>query len=95
MARIYDPAHLTHPKLQEFAVLAAWISVYDETAKELEELNIGLPPEECQLPDFSTPWPWYFDFVTVALHTVRGSREEGEKLLAEELTAWMAEDHEN
>ena len=36
---------LTHPKLQEFAVLAAWISVLDETAKELDELILqgGLP----------------------------------------------------
>jgi hypothetical protein len=26
MARIYDPAQLTHLRLREFAVVAAWIS---------------------------------------------------------------------
>jgi hypothetical protein len=95
MVPIYDPVQLTHPKLQEFAVLASWISVYAETIQELEELNMDVPPENLQLPDFSTPWPWYFDYVTVALHVVRGTREEGEKLLEEYLTAWMAEDREN
>src|SRR6188472_4535092 len=95
MVRIYDPAQLTHPKLQVFAVQAAWISVYAETAQELEELLTGVPPEERELPDFSTPWPWEFDDLAIALHVVQGSREEGEKLLAEYLTEWMADDREN
>ena len=90
MGPIVSPAQLTHPKLQEFAVLAAWMSVYDETIQQLEELNMDVPPENLQLPDFRTPWPWYFDYITVALHVVRSSRAEGEKLLAEYLTAWMA-----
>jgi hypothetical protein len=61
MARIYDPVQLADPKLQEFAMLAAWLSVLAETAQELEDLLAGVPLEERQLPDFSTPWPWMFD----------------------------------
>jgi hypothetical protein len=52
---IYDPVQLTHPKLREFFGMAAWVSILDETAQELEELLTGVPPEERQLPDFSTP----------------------------------------
>lgn len=95
MVRIYDPIQLTQPRLQEFAAMAAWISVLAETAQELEDLLAGVPPEERQLPDFSTPWPWQFDDLAIAHFVVQGSREDGEQLLAEQVAAWIAEDREN
>src|SRR3954454_20669963 len=94
MVRIDYPVQLTHPKLQEFAVMAAWISVLAETARELEDLLADVPPEERQLPNFSTPWPWMFDGLGIAHFVVQGSREEGEQLLAEQVGAWIAEDRE-
>ena len=57
MAPIDDPAQLTHPKLQEFAVIAAWIASVAETANDLEDLPIDVPPAERALPDRSAPWP--------------------------------------
>jgi hypothetical protein len=57
MLRICDPAQLVHPRLREFAVAAAWISTLVESASDLEDLLIDVPPEERVLPDFSTPWP--------------------------------------
>ena len=53
MVRIFDPTQLTHPKLREFAFMAAWISVLVETEQDLEDLNVDLTPEERALPDFS------------------------------------------
>jgi hypothetical protein len=32
MARLFDPAQLTHPRLREFTVLAAWIATLVESA---------------------------------------------------------------
>jgi hypothetical protein len=54
MVRIYDPVQLTHPKLREFAGMAAWTSVLAETAEELEDLLADVPPEERQLPATAT-----------------------------------------
>ena len=50
MTPIDDPAQLTHPKLQEFAVIAAWIASLVETANDLEDLPIDVPPAERALP---------------------------------------------
>jgi hypothetical protein len=65
MVRIYDPAQLTHPKLREFAVVAAGtrrvIATLAESANDLEDLLVDVPPEERVLPDYSTPWPWDAD----------------------------------
>src|SRR5687768_11076895 len=58
MVRISDPVHQTHLNLREFADMAAWLSVLADTAQKLEDLLVDVPPEERQLPDFSTPWPW-------------------------------------
>jgi hypothetical protein len=55
MVRIDDPAQLTHPKLRAFASQAAWIATLVESANDLEDLLIDVPPEERVLPDFSTP----------------------------------------
>jgi hypothetical protein len=57
VVRIYHPAQLTHPRLQEFAVVAAWIATVAEAASDLEDLLVDVPPEERALPDFSTTWP--------------------------------------
>src|SRR3954469_15724148 len=57
MVRIDYPVQRTHPKLQAFAVMAAWLSVLAETAQELEDLLTHVPPEERQLPDFRTSGP--------------------------------------
>jgi hypothetical protein len=57
MVRISDPAQLSHPRLRELAVVAAWISTLAESADDLEDLLIDVPPEERVLPDYSTPWP--------------------------------------
>jgi hypothetical protein len=56
MAPIDDPAQLTHPKLQEFAVIAAGIATLTETAHDLEDLPIDVPPAERALPDGNAPW---------------------------------------
>jgi hypothetical protein len=55
MAPIDDPAQLTHPKLQEFAVIAAGIATLTETAHDLEDLPIDVPPAERALPDHRAP----------------------------------------
>jgi hypothetical protein len=67
MPRIYDPAQLSHPRLREFAVVAAMIATLAEAANDLEDLLVDVPPEERVLPDYSTPWPWEFDSFVVAL----------------------------
>src|ERR671916_592911 len=79
MVRIYDPVRITHPKLREFAYQAAWISTVAETANDLEDLLVDVPPEERVLPDFSTPWPWDFDPLVVALTTVQETRQASER----------------
>jgi len=57
MARIYDPAQLSHVRLREFAVVATWISFIVAADEDLEDLLTDVPPEERVLPDVSTPWP--------------------------------------
>lgn len=95
MTPIFDPAELTHPTLQEFAIMAAWMSVLAETVQDLEDLNADLTPEERALPDSAMPWPWEFDPVSVALYVVQIHREEAERGLEELLAAWIGEDREN
>ncbi len=74
MVRIYDPASIRHPRLREFAYQAAWIAtVAEAAANDVEDLLIDVPPHERVPPDFSTPWPWAFDFVSVALTVVQQS----------------------
>ncbi len=77
MVRIYDPAQLTHPRLREFAVVAAWIATLAESANDLEDLLVDVPPEERVLPDYSTPWPWDVDPFVVALSVVQHTGGRG------------------
>jgi hypothetical protein len=95
MGPIYDPAQLTHPKLREFAVVAAYISTLAESANELEDLLIDVPPEERVMPDYSTPWPWDFASFVVALSIVQHAREAAEQSLEELIATWLGEDPEN
>ncbi len=95
MARIYDPAQLTHPRLREFAIVAAWIATLAESANDLEDLLVDVPPEERVLPDYSTPWPWDFDSFIVALSIMNHTREAAEQSVADLLTTWLGEDPEN
>jgi hypothetical protein len=95
MVRIYDPVQISHPRLREFAVVAAWIATLEEASNDLEDLLIDLPPEERVLPDFSTPWPWDFDSFVVALSVVQHTREASEQSLEELVATWLGEDREN
>jgi hypothetical protein len=95
MARIYHPAQLKHPRLREFAVVAAWIATLDEAANDLEDLLVDVPPEERVLPDYSTPWPWDFDSFVVALSVMNHTREAAEQGLEELVATWLGEDREN
>src|SRR5687768_8453146 len=78
MDRIEDPVQLTHPKFREFAYQAAWIATPAESANELADLLSDVPPEERVLPDFTTPWPWDFDSLVVALAVVNLTRTGAE-----------------
>jgi hypothetical protein len=95
MARLYDLAQLTHPRLREFAVVAAWISTIVAAGEDLEDLLSDVPPEERVLPDYSTPWPWDFDPLVVALKVVQLNREAAESGLEELVATWLGEDPEN
>jgi hypothetical protein len=95
MARIDDPAQLSHARLCEFAVVAAWISFIVAADEDLEDLLSDVPPEERVLPDFSTPWPWDLDSLVVALKVVQLNREEAESGLEELVATWLGEDPEN
>ena len=95
MGPIYDPAQLKHPRLREFAVVAAWISTLAESANDLEELLSDVPPEERVLPDLSTPGLWDFDSLVVALKVVQLNREEAESGLEELVATWLGEDPEH
>ena len=55
MIRISDPAHLTHPRLRVFAVVRAWIATIADSANDLENLLIDVPPEDRVIPGYSTP----------------------------------------
>jgi hypothetical protein len=92
---IYDPVQLTHLRLRGFAIIAAWISTVAESAHDLEDLLIDVPPEERMLPDYSTPWPWEFDSLVVAISLVQDFREEAEQSLEDLLATWLSEDREN
>jgi hypothetical protein len=94
MPRIYDPAQLTHPRLREFAI-AAWISTLAESANDLEDLLVDVPPEERVLPELSTPWLWDFDSFVVALSVVNDMREASDQGLEELVATWLGEDPEN
>ncbi len=76
MEPIYEPGGLTHPTLQEFAMIAAWIATLAETIDDLEDLLIALPRQEPLMPNFRTPWPWEFDTMAVALAVVKTHRTE-------------------
>jgi hypothetical protein len=95
MVRIYDPAQLRHPRLREFAVVAAYISTLAESVNDLEDLLVDVPPEERVLPDFMTPWPWDVDSFVVALTTVQETRRASERDLEELIAIWLGEDREN
>jgi hypothetical protein len=95
MVRIYDPAQLRHPRLREFAVVAAYISTLAESVNDLEDLLVDVPPEERVLPDFNTPWPWDVDSFVVALSAVQHMREAAERGLEELAPTWLGEDPEN
>jgi hypothetical protein len=95
MLRIYDPAQLSHPRLREFAVVAAWIATLAAAANDLEDLLADVPPEDRVLPDFSTPWPWDLDSFVVALSVMTHTREAAEQGLAELVATWLGEDREN
>ena len=99
MVRIDDPAHLTHPKLQEFAVVAAGtrrvIATLAESASDLDDRLIDVPPEERVHPDYNTPWPWDFDSFVVALSVVQTMREAAEQGLEELVATWLGENPEH
>jgi hypothetical protein len=95
MARIYDPAQLSRPRLREFAVVAAWISTPAESANDPEDFLVDVPLEERVLPDYSTPWPWDFDSFVVALSIVQETRKASERDLEELIASWLGEDREN
>ena len=95
MARIYDPAQLSHARLREFAVVAAWISSIVAADEDLEDLLTDVPPEERVLPDVSTPWPWDVDSFVVALSAVQHMREASERGLEELAPTWLGEDPEH
>ena len=95
MEPIYEPGGLTHPKLQEFALIAAGIATLAETIDDLEDLLIALPRQEPLMPNFRTPWPWEFDTMAVALAVVKTHRTEAVHALEELLATWLGEDPEN
>jgi hypothetical protein len=96
MEPIYEPGGLTHPKLQEFAMIAAWIATRAETIDDLKDLLIELPRQEPLMPNFRTPWPWEFDTMAVALAVVKTHRTEAVQALEEQLVAtWLGEDPEH
>ena len=95
MTRIYDPAGLRHPTLRECAYQAAWIATVAESASDVEDLLIDVPPQDRVLPDFSTPWPWDFDSFVVALSVMTHGREAAEQSLTALMGSWLAEDPEN
>jgi hypothetical protein len=95
MVRIYDPVRITHPQLRDFAFQAAWISVVTEAANDLEDLNVDVPHAQRLLPDFSTPWPWEFDSVVVAVTVIRRNRDAAALSLEEGLAGWLGEDPEH
>jgi hypothetical protein len=95
MEPIYEPGGLTHPKLQEFALIAAWIATLAETIDDLEDLLIALPRQEPLMPNFRTPWPWEFDTMAVARAVVRTHRTEVIHALEDLLATWLSEDREH
>jgi hypothetical protein len=50
-----------------------------------------VPPEERELPDFSTPRPWDFDSFVVAHSVMQHTREATEQSLEELMATWLGE----
>jgi hypothetical protein len=95
MEPISEPGGLTHPKLQEFAMIAAWIATLAETVDDLEDLLIELPRQEPLMPNVRTPWPWACDTMAVALAVVKTHRTEAVHALEGLVTTWLGEDREH
>jgi hypothetical protein len=93
--RIHEPAQVSHSKLREFAIVAAWISTVAKAESDLEDLLIAVPPAERVLPDFRTPWPWEFDSFVVAHSIMTHTRQAAQQGLAELVATWLGEDREN
>src|SRR3954471_21122052 len=95
MELIYDPVQLTHPRLRDFSMHAAWIATVTECLNDFEDLIVTVPPDERVLPDFSTPWPWACDSFIVVYAVVKETRDAAQEGLEESVAAWMGEDREN
>ena len=95
MDPIIDPVRIKPAKLREFAYQAAWIATATEAANDLEELVEEVPAEGPTLPDFSTPWPWEFDSVALAVTVMRHQRDDAARSLEEQLARWLSEHPEN
>ena len=89
MPRIYDPAQLHHPRLQDCAIVAAWLATVAEAASDLEDLLVDVPLEERVFPDFRTPWPWDVDSMVVAHEIVQRNRVAAEQGLEELVATWL------
>jgi hypothetical protein len=55
MDPIFDPAQLSHLRLKEFAVVAAWIATLVESANDLEDLLVDVPPTSASGPISARP----------------------------------------
>jgi hypothetical protein len=95
MNRIFNPTQLTHPRLREYAAVAAYIATVAVAANALEGPLIDVPPEERVLPDNSTPWPWEFDSFVFALSIVQQMRKAAEQGLEELVAIRLGEDPEH
>jgi len=95
MDPILDPVRIKPVKLREFAFQAAWIATATEAADDLAELVDEVPAEGPALPDFSTPWPWEFDSVALAVIVMRHNRDDAAQRLEAQLARWLSEHPEN
>jgi hypothetical protein len=95
MDRISDPVRIKIPLLREFAYQAAWIATATAAVTDLEKLLDDVPPTERSLPDFSTPWPWEFDSLAVALTVLRHERDGATQSLEDALARWLSEHPEH
>jgi hypothetical protein len=95
MDRISDQVRIKLPKLREFAYQAAWIATATAAATDLEEILVDVPPNECALPDFSTPWPWQFDSLALALTVLRHERDGAAQRLEDALARCLSDHPEH
>lgn len=95
MDLIYDPVQLTHPRLRDFSMHAAWIATVTECLNDFEDLLVTVPPDERVLPDFSTPWPWACDSFIVVYSVAKETRDAAQEDLEESVTLWLGADPEN